>query len=204
MPQCKNDPSRYYSGDEPSPKGKGYCAHGENIGTKKNGKDGNKWIVTKTKNGVKRWIKFNKLPSKVTTSTLEQLSLEYAKKNIDKDQYKWLITKQKKDFNLLNYIDIKINRSKKKIKINFKLKKNKHPEYTKVDFVIISSGKTDKDYIDVKYTQKKLNEMTKKNKFSFELDNIKQKKINFLIVLSADKKKYPGLLDIELSKKFKV
>lgn len=46
--------------------------------------------------------------------------------------------------------------------------------------------------------------MTKKNKFSFELDNIKQKKINFLIVLSADEKKYPGLLDIELSKKFKV
>jgi hypothetical protein len=57
MPECKNDPKHSYKGDEPSPKGFGYCAHAENIGVIKNGKDGNKWIVKKIKNGSKRWIK---------------------------------------------------------------------------------------------------------------------------------------------------
>ncbi len=57
MPYCKNDPQKSYKGDEPSPKGLGYCAHSENIGTVKNGKDGNKWIISSTSKGVKRWIK---------------------------------------------------------------------------------------------------------------------------------------------------
>lgn len=29
MPYCKNDPKKNYKGDEPSPKGLGYCAHSE-------------------------------------------------------------------------------------------------------------------------------------------------------------------------------
>ena len=57
MPYCKNDPKKTYKGDEPSPKGFGYCAHSENIGTIKNGKDGNKWIISITSKGIKRWIK---------------------------------------------------------------------------------------------------------------------------------------------------
>jgi hypothetical protein len=57
MPQCKNDPNRSYKGTEPSPKGLGYCAHSENIGKERKGKDGNKWIVSETKSGIKRWIK---------------------------------------------------------------------------------------------------------------------------------------------------
>ena len=32
MPLCKNDPKRKYKGDEPSPKGLGWCAHGEKEG----------------------------------------------------------------------------------------------------------------------------------------------------------------------------
>ena len=32
MPLCKNDPKRKYTGDEPSPKGLGWCAHGEKEG----------------------------------------------------------------------------------------------------------------------------------------------------------------------------
>jgi hypothetical protein len=57
MPECKNDHNRSYKGTEPSPKGLGYCAHSENIGKERKGKDGNKWIVSETKSGIKRWIK---------------------------------------------------------------------------------------------------------------------------------------------------
>ncbi len=53
--KCFNDPTRYYKGDEPSPKGLGYCAHCEKIGYEMNGLDGRVWKVVKTKNGVKRW-----------------------------------------------------------------------------------------------------------------------------------------------------
>ena len=30
MPNCKNNPKKTFIGDEPSPKGLGYCASGEN------------------------------------------------------------------------------------------------------------------------------------------------------------------------------
>jgi len=57
MPKCKNDPTKSYKGIEPSPKGLGWCGHGENIGTRKKGKDKNMWVVKKTKDGKKRWVK---------------------------------------------------------------------------------------------------------------------------------------------------
>ena len=59
MPKCINDPSKTYKGDEPSPKGLGYCAHAEKEDKIMKGKDGNNWIVKKVKNGSKRWIKTN-------------------------------------------------------------------------------------------------------------------------------------------------
>lgn len=59
MPYCKNDPKKTYKGNEPSPKGLGYCAHTEKEGIKKKGNDGNMWEVKKVKNGSKRWIKIN-------------------------------------------------------------------------------------------------------------------------------------------------
>ena len=58
MPNCKNDPNRNYVGNEPSPKGLGICAHAEKINSKKKGKDGNMWIVTETKKGVKKWTRY--------------------------------------------------------------------------------------------------------------------------------------------------
>lgn len=58
MPKCKNNSKRSYKGNEPSPKGLGYCAHTMKEGSKKIGKDGNKWIVKKIKNGQLRWMKF--------------------------------------------------------------------------------------------------------------------------------------------------
>lgn len=48
-----------YKGNEPSPKGLGWCAHAEKIGTIKVGKDGNKWIIKKVISGSKRWVKIN-------------------------------------------------------------------------------------------------------------------------------------------------
>ena len=71
MPYCKNDNSKSYKGTEPSPKGIGYCAHAEKIGSKKKGKDGNIWIVKQVSNGSKRWIK--KSTSKKSTSKKESL-----------------------------------------------------------------------------------------------------------------------------------
>lgn len=59
MPFCKNDPNKTYKGDEPSPKGLGYCAHSEKIGKIRIGKDKNKWIIILTSKGIKRWIKYN-------------------------------------------------------------------------------------------------------------------------------------------------
>ena len=55
MPFCKNDKSRTYTGNEPSPKGNGYCAHAEKIFSIKHGQDGYDWIVNETKSGVKKW-----------------------------------------------------------------------------------------------------------------------------------------------------
>ena len=57
MPNCKNDPKRKYKGDEPSPKGLGWCAHGETEGKVRNGLDGNKWIIKKVSGGSLRWVK---------------------------------------------------------------------------------------------------------------------------------------------------
>ena len=44
MPYCINNPKRTYKGNEPSPKGLGYCASGEEEGTTMKGKDDNLWI----------------------------------------------------------------------------------------------------------------------------------------------------------------
>lgn len=59
MPKCKNDSSRTYVGNEPSPTGLGFCSNGEEINTLREGKDGNFWKVSQDKNGKKRWTKSN-------------------------------------------------------------------------------------------------------------------------------------------------
>ena len=62
MPKCKNNPLRHYKGTEPSPKGLGWCASGESIGKKRKGKDGNMWIIQKTKKS-KRWVRLKSCKS---------------------------------------------------------------------------------------------------------------------------------------------
>jgi hypothetical protein len=65
MPKCINDETKFYSGYELSPRGLGYSADKFEPGYKQLGKDGNMWIVQKSKE-FNRWylyeltsIKFN-------------------------------------------------------------------------------------------------------------------------------------------------
>ena len=57
MPKCANFDTGTYKGTEPSPKGLGLCARGENMGHRIKGLDGNIWEVKATKTGTKRWVK---------------------------------------------------------------------------------------------------------------------------------------------------
>jgi hypothetical protein len=63
MPLCIKDSKKSFNGNEPSPKGLGYCAHSEEIGTIKEGLDGNLWIVVKMEN-IKKWIIHKKILTK--------------------------------------------------------------------------------------------------------------------------------------------
>ncbi len=56
MPKCTNDKTKNYTGNEPSPKGLGFCASAEEVGAIMSGKDGSNWIVTQTKT-CKKWVK---------------------------------------------------------------------------------------------------------------------------------------------------
>jgi len=64
MPLCIKDSKKSYKGNEPSPKGFGFCAHSEQIGTIKKGLDNNLWIVVKTDKNIKRWIIHKKILTK--------------------------------------------------------------------------------------------------------------------------------------------
>jgi hypothetical protein len=55
MPTCVNAPAVRYKGTEPSPKGLGFCARAEAVGTVLDGNDGRRWIVAATKKKSKRW-----------------------------------------------------------------------------------------------------------------------------------------------------
>ena len=55
MPVCKNDSTKKYSGTESSPKGLGFCAHAQDLGSKKTGLDKKQYIVDHDKNGRKYW-----------------------------------------------------------------------------------------------------------------------------------------------------
>tara|TARA_Y100000817_G_scaffold271704_1_gene230476 strand:- start:354 stop:821 length:468 start_codon:yes stop_codon:yes gene_type:complete len=53
---CNCDDSRYYKGNEPSPKGLGYCAHCTPLNVTMKGLDGNLWENQEYKKG-RRWVK---------------------------------------------------------------------------------------------------------------------------------------------------
>ncbi len=80
MPKCKNDKTRSYKGTEPSPKGLGWCAHGEKVGKKRKGADGNRWVVKKISNGSKRWVKYTLPPKNKNKKTKIVTKQELTKK----------------------------------------------------------------------------------------------------------------------------
>lgn len=61
---CINDPRFTYTGKESSPRGLGYCADSEEIGTRREGRDKTLWMVI-MKNGVPVW-------TRVPTELLEE------------------------------------------------------------------------------------------------------------------------------------
>lgn len=117
MPKCLNDPTRNYTGNEPSPKGLGYCAHNQKIGLIKKGKDGNNWEVKKIQNGGKRWVKIsnkdmvniynpfienivvpilvNYEPGEIDFKKGDMISIKYEYDSINEDGFKVLEVKKK-------------------------------------------------------------------------------------------------------------
>jgi len=61
--RCKNCEGKYYKGNEPSPKGRGYCASAESVGTTKRGLDGKVWVVKPYGKNGKRWMHSKKSSS---------------------------------------------------------------------------------------------------------------------------------------------
>ena len=94
MPNCLNSKGTY-KGTEPSPKGRGYCAKGEKIGKKMKGLDKNMWIISETKNGQKRWIKYtkkkidSKKSSKKVSSTKKSSHIKGPKNIVNKTLLKY-------------------------------------------------------------------------------------------------------------------
>lgn len=186
MPECKNDPTRSYKGNEPSPKGLGICAHVEKLNTKKKGRDGNMWIVTETKNGVKRWIKYiiekKDRPSPARSATL----YKHGKKEKGNDGNTYIVvldkngTKKWKLYKKENSIksDSKIKKSDIKIKNVTKKStaKKKSKNMSSFDFLdtkVIIPNDLNK-YISKSEVLKKI-----KNKIKPELE---KEKINFYLV----------------------
>ena len=101
MRLCKNDPKKSYKGNEPSPKGLGYCAHAEKLGVSKKGKDGNTWKIEATSKGVKRWVK----------QKAEKKSVKHDRKKIEKHKTYFIYTGYNGDmgFTPINFI-VKINK----------------------------------------------------------------------------------------------
>lgn len=153
MPACKNDKTRSYKGNEPSPKGLGYCAHAMSVGTEKKGSDGNIWVVKKTNSGQKRWVKCVVKPSK-TLLKLKNKNLKKKLKNIGIDifvinwypvngyyifDYLWDIVSEKygKGFDYLDYsfiiVPVKANDTNKEIYLQHnKLTYNKKKQVVEI------------------------------------------------------------------------
>jgi len=123
MHKCKNDSNATYIGNEPSPKGRGFCAHAERMKSKMKGKDKCVWTIVKNKNGIKRWVKL--------TTVLMKVFKEYLKKTKTNDKDIKKFHKLIKEMKELNYYDFKpqmykrILKSKKYGKVNFNVKSTK-------------------------------------------------------------------------------
>ena len=92
MPKCLNSKTGTYKGTEPSPKGIGYCARGEKIGTKMIGSDKNMWIV-KQYNKSNKWVKYNE--NSVNKAKLVEKPVAKPKKSVVKPVTKPVVKPKK-------------------------------------------------------------------------------------------------------------
>ena len=69
MPKCHNDPTRYYRGNEPSPKGLGFCAHAARVGARKKGANGAWWVVREHATGAGKRVRSWKPARRKSPST---------------------------------------------------------------------------------------------------------------------------------------
>ena len=170
MPKCKNDSTRKYKGDEPSPKGLGFCAHAEKEGLTKKGKDGNYWEVKTTKNGTKRWVKATKEVKERSTKKEKDKNMLIVKEGI-KGWVKATKEEEKKALNV--YFPKLLPTEKKWLNENFKINllKNKledidvlfNIEKIQEEFLILSG-----EYIGTK-TEEKLAKIGKNGNFIYLL-----------------------------------
>ena len=75
MPKCINDSTKTYKGNEPSPKGLGFCAHAEPEGMTRQDKNGTLWIVKQYVNGskkTKRWVRVKHTKKHKTGNTCKK------------------------------------------------------------------------------------------------------------------------------------
>jgi hypothetical protein len=160
MPYCKNNSKKTYVGNEPSPKGLGYCASGEKEGTKMKGKDGNIWIKS---NG--KWIKHNQI--------------DYNKILFNK-LYKWWLMLSQGGIIVIYQNDshklIKSSKSKKEIVIKW----NEYNKDKEIKAIIWSAMSIDViqqfvAYLIKKSTKNQLDELIKmKNLPDYLLENYKK------------------------------
>jgi hypothetical protein len=81
MPKCINDASSSFKGTEPSPKGLGYCAHAEKVGSKMKGKNGKMWIIQLVAGKTKRWVPYKDSTNASTSAELKGCKLYFTHDN---------------------------------------------------------------------------------------------------------------------------
>ena len=132
MSKCLNDASKTYTGEEPSPKGRGFCAHAERVGTVMKGTDNSMWKVQLIKNKTKRLIRVKSITKKKKQETKRtvKIQLKHELKGTT-DKYiklnKELATKISDLKNTLNQLD----KDKKALKKNYDKKKKYYAERIK-------------------------------------------------------------------------
>ena len=146
-------------------------------------------------------------PNQLTEIDFSKLARDYALAHIDEPQYKHMVTEQKNDFNIYNYLYIKIVKFSDEYQITINLRNDIHPEYIKLNFFTIyydnqQIKRKRKDKISgeisstFQYSKIKLIEMQVKNEYILKIKNNNQNSIKLIAEIGA--KNDCGLLDIEL------
>jgi len=176
MPKCKNDESKSYKGDEPSPKGLGYCAHAEPEGSRKKGKDGNMWEARTVDSGSKRWIKMNE--NKLKKSAEKKIYTTWAKLS----QGQLLIIYKNEKYKITSFKGKSKNKYLKMVK-NFESEKDvKYIIWSAISFDILESfvnyinTKLSKKYIELLNNNNPLDVMSKYPSKFFNKEELYTKK----------------------------